>query len=84
MPPVLRDSCGPEGRTRTTWPPSVLRQTSPHEAGVELACPTAECEPQDAASMRRAARHRTPDEKPGQAGDQGHGYGGTFNRELRF
>ncbi len=50
MPPVLRDSCGPEGRTKTSWPPSDFRQTSRQDAGVELACPTAECEPQDAAS----------------------------------
>ncbi len=54
MPPVLRDSGGPEGRQKTSLPPSGFHKPSPHEAGVELACPTSLCEPQDEASMPRS------------------------------
>ncbi len=39
MPPVLCDSGGPEGRLKTSLPPSGFPKPSPHEAGVELASP---------------------------------------------
>ncbi len=38
MPPLLRDSGGPEGRQKTSLPPSGCAKPSPHEAGVEIAC----------------------------------------------
>ena len=52
MPPAARDSGGPEGRLKTSLPLYGFHKPSPHEAGVGLACPTALCEPQDAASTR--------------------------------
>ncbi len=60
MPPVLRDSGGPEGRQKPSQPLSGFRKPSPHEAGVELACPTSLCEPQDAASTRDTAVTERP------------------------
>ncbi len=56
MPPVWRDSGGPEGRQITSLPPSGFHRPSRQDAGVGLACPTSMCEPQDAASTR----HREP------------------------
>ncbi len=39
MPPVLRDSGGPEGRLKTSLPPSGFHKPSRQDAGVELASP---------------------------------------------
>ncbi len=60
MPPAARDSGGPEGRLKTSLPPYGFHKPSPHEAGVGLACPTALCEPQDAASTRDTAVTERP------------------------
>ncbi len=38
MPPVLRDSGGPEGRQKTSLPPSGFHKPSRQDAGVEIAC----------------------------------------------
>ena len=56
MPPVLRYSCGPDGRTKTPWPPSGFPRRSRQDAGVDLQRPTSWVEPQDAASMRKPER----------------------------
>ncbi len=53
-------SGGPEGRQKTNLPLSGLHKPSPHEAGVELACPASLCEPQDAASTRDTAVTERP------------------------
>ena len=52
MPPVMRDSGGPEGRPKTSWPPSGLPKPSRQDAGVGLASLASLDEPQDAASAR--------------------------------
>ena len=38
MPPVSRDSGGPEGRQKTSLPASGFHKTSRQDAGVGLAC----------------------------------------------
>ena len=38
MPPLLRDSGGPEGRQKTSLPPPGFPKPSRQEAGVEIAC----------------------------------------------
>ncbi len=38
MPPVLRDSGGPEGRQKTSLPASGFPKPSRQDAGVEIAC----------------------------------------------
>ncbi len=38
MPPVLRNSGGPEGRQETSLPPPGFSKPSPHEAGIEIEC----------------------------------------------
>ncbi len=38
MPPAARDPCGPKGRKTHASPCPDFHKSSPHEAGVELAC----------------------------------------------
>ncbi len=64
MPPVLRDSGGPEGRQKTSLPPAGFPKPSPPEAGVELASPDDQVRAAGRGVDAQCGRHRSNHGRP--------------------